>query len=119
MTDESYPAIPDMLTEARVTAANPGKLTVFWLSDDDATPDPPLGVQRVRLPSHSVTVAIDHPDPIGLLADALSEAMHEYGGDDQHASWATLGVLVDHLNAKRASADRGAGATDDEYAERA
>lgn len=94
-----------------------GKLTVFWQPDDA----PPIsgGVGLWHRQVHSVTVAIDHPDPIGLLADALAEAMREFGGPDQHASWNTLEALADHLNAKRASPDHDFTVTDDEYAERA
>jgi len=73
-----------------------GKLTFIW------QPDPPA-------PGHTAgyvrtaTVAIDHPDPLGLLSDAISEALGiEFGGPGQRDDWSALEAIETQLELRRA-----------------
>jgi hypothetical protein len=72
---------------------NPGKLAVIW------TPDPPAPGHTAGM-VRTATAAIDHPDPLGLLSDALAEGMSVAFGKDRPAQ-AALDALVDVLEARR------------------
>lgn len=74
---------------------NPGRLSVIW------TPDPPAPGHTAAMVRHASAV-IDHPDPMGLLADAIATALGtEFGGPHQDAETRTLEALCDILHERR------------------